>query len=126
MRKRKEKKLIIGISSLHEMGQQFISAWKRAEKGLPVDPTPHLYFESMMSMWKNLTPRRMELVYYLSNNKKSMSIRQLARELERDYKDVHSDVKVLLPIDLVKKDRDGLISVPWDSIVINLSNTAAA
>ncbi len=126
MRKRKEKKLIIGISNLDEMGERFISAWKRAEKGLPTDPTPHLYFESMMSMWKNLTPRRMELVYYLSNNKKSMSIRQLARELDRDYKDVHSDVQVLLPIDLVKKDRDGLISVPWDSIVINLSNTAAA
>ena len=46
MRKRKEKKLIIGISSLDEMGQQTISAWKRAEKGLPADPTPHLYFET--------------------------------------------------------------------------------
>ena len=79
MRKRKERKLVIGISNLDEMGERFISAWKRAEKGLPTDPTPHLYFESMMSMWKNLTPRRMELVYFLSNHKKNMSIRQLAR-----------------------------------------------
>jgi len=125
MRKHKEKKLVIGISNLDEMGQRFISAWKRAEKGLPVDPTPHLYFENIMSMWKNLTPRRMELVHYLRNHK-SMSIRQLAKSLNRDYKDVHSDVQSLLPIDLVQKDGDGLISVPWDSIVINLAETAVA
>ena len=28
--------------------------------------------------------------------------------------------------DLVQKESSGLISVPWDSIVINLSNTAVA
>ncbi len=125
MRTRKEKKLIIGISNLDEIGERVISAWKRAEKGLPVDPTPHLYFENIISMWKNLMPRRMELVYYLRNHK-SMSIRQLAKSLNRDYEDVHSDVQALLPIDLVHKDDDGLISTPWDSIVINLVDKAVA
>jgi predicted transcriptional regulator len=120
-----QRKLIVGVRNLKEMGQDFISVWKRAEKGLPIDSTPHLYFESIMDLWKKLTPRRMEMVYFLHQHG-SMSIRRLAKLLNRDYKDVHSDVNALLPVDLVKKEDDGLISAPWDSIEINLSDAAAA
>lgn len=120
-----QRKLIIGICSLKNMGQDFISAWKRAEKRLPIDGTPHLYFENITDMWKKLTPRRMELVYFLRKHG-PMSIRKLAKSIGRDYKDVHSNVQSLLPVGLVMKDKDGLISAPWDSIVINLTDAAVA
>lgn len=125
MKKTTQRKLVIGVRSLENMGGDFISAWKRAEKELPVDATPHLYFESIADMWKRLTPRRMELVYFLRKHG-PMSIRQLAKSLNRDYKDVHSDVQALLPIDLVQKNNDALMSTPWDSIVINLTDSAVA
>ena len=125
MKAKKERKLVIGVRSLEEMGRDFISTWKRAEKGLPIDSNQHLYFATITELWKKLTPRRMELVYFLRKHG-SMSIRQAAKLLNRDYKDVHSDVQSLLPIDLLVKGEDGLISAPWDSIVINLTDSAVA
>jgi predicted transcriptional regulator len=48
-----------------------------------------------------------------------MSIYQLAKELGRDYRNVHSDVQTLLERSVIKKDEDDKIYMPWDKIVVD-------
>ena len=55
-----------------------------------------------------------------------MNIRQLAQELARDYKNVHTDVSELEELGLVEKSEDGVLSVPYDEIVIHAGLTEAA
>ena len=49
-----------------------------------------------------------------------MSIRALAKELERDYKNVYTDVRRLEQMDLVVRTRDENVEVPWDTVEARL------
>jgi len=40
----------------------------------------------------------------------------LAKLLERDYKNVHTDANQLLQLKLLEKDSKGRVSVPWASV----------
>jgi len=122
---KKQKQLLIGIRSEDELFDELGAAFRLAEDGLSTKPVNHLYFESASHMWKKLTPCRMELIYAL-RERGAMSIRKLAALLQRDYKSIHRDIQILLPIDLVQKTEDGLIVVPWDAILIDLHVTGVA
>jgi predicted transcriptional regulator len=115
----KQKQLLLGIRSEGELFEEVATAFKLAGQGLPSKPINHLYFESAAHMWKKLTPRRMELLHSLRQHG-AVSIRKLAAILDRDYKSVHRDVHILLPIGLVQKTAAELITVPWTSILIDL------
>ena len=45
-----------------------------------------------------------------------LSVYQLAKDLGRDYKNVHTDVARLADIGLIEKAADGRVSVPWDVV----------
>ena len=49
-----------------------------------------------------------------------MSIRALANELGRDYKNVHTDVRRLELIGLIDRTKDNKIEVPWDIVEARL------
>ena len=122
---KKQKQLLLGVRGEKELFDEVAIAFKLAEKGLPSKPVNHLYFESAAHMWKKLTPRRMELLHSLRQHG-AISIRRLAAILGRDYKSVHRDIQILLPIDLVQKTATGLVTVPWTSILIDLQAIPAA
>jgi len=88
----------------------------RLDKGLPVNkPVYRLYFENLTTLWRTLTPKRIELMQFLREHG-PLSIRKLAADLKRDYKNVHSDIKELVAVDLVKATSDDRYEVPWDEI----------
>ena len=125
LEKKKQKQLLVGIRGDDELFDELSSAFKLAEQGLSTKPISHLYFESAAQMWKKLTPRRMELVHTLRRHG-AMSIRKLASILDRDYKSVHRDIQILLPINLVEKTDAQLVVVPWDVILIDLQTKGIA
>jgi predicted transcriptional regulator len=43
-----------------------------------------------------------------------VSIYELARRLERDYKNVHTDVTQLAALGVIERRADGRVAVPWD------------
>jgi predicted transcriptional regulator len=45
-----------------------------------------------------------------------MSIYELAKRLERDYKNVHTDVTRLAELGLIERRADGGVAVAWDVI----------
>ncbi len=55
-----------------------------------------------------------------------MSIRKLAAELRRDYKNVHTDVKELFHVGLIEETQEGRLCAPWDVIVSELPLLAKA
>lgn len=129
MAKRKPRRILIGVRSWAERDktkQEFLEACDRAEKGLPpIEPVFRQYFATLELLWKRITPQRINLMTVL-RREGPLSIRKLAATTKRDYKNVHTDIQELLRLELVKKTRDGLFEVPWDSIEmqINLAECA--
>ena len=121
-----KRQIAIGVSTPRKVSQEFIKAWKRAEKGLPPEqPINRLEFADTITLFKFLSPRRFELLQHL-RTAGPLSIRKLAAELQRDYKNVHTDVKDLLEVGLIEETADQLLDVPWDVIVSELPLLAKA
>ena len=109
----------IGIGDSVTTAKGFIDAWKRAERGEKVEEEHRLDFESLESLLKALTSGRWVLLKKLRKSG-PMSVRALAGELKRDYKNVHTDVKKLESIGLVSRTQDEKVQVPWDIVEARL------
>ena len=53
-----------------------------------------------------------------------MSIRALAKTLNRDYKNVHQDVQILEQVGLIFRTSEKSLSVPWGRIMAEISLAA--
>ena len=102
----KKRKVRIHVEDLKASGQRFVEAWRRAERGDPVHEE-HLSFERLEGLLATLSPKRIELVRFV-RRKPNLSIAALARELGRDYKRVHNDVRALQAAGLLEEDETGL------------------
>ena len=123
---KKKNRLAIGVRSPQQVGEDFVRAWKRAEKGLPPEePINRLHFADTATLFKYLSSKRFELLQHLREIG-PLSIRKLSAELHRDYKNVHTDVKDMVHVGLIEETKDGLLSVPWDVIISELPLLAKA
>ncbi len=112
------RKILITICSLEEFKKAVRMAFRKAEAGSPSeDPIHRVYFTSEEDLFSALSPKRMELLKYL---KKSgpLSCRKLAASLNRAYANVHEDVKQLAQLEIIQKDGDKKLIVPWDEVEI--------
>jgi predicted transcriptional regulator len=57
---------------------------------------------------------------------REMSLRELARRLERDVKSVHRDAHTLLEIGLLEKTDSGKIVCPFDKVHVDSTLAQAA
>lgn len=122
----KKREILVGVQSERDMAEAAIRAWKRAEKGLPPEePVNQLHFADMATLLKYLSPRRVELLQKLRSIG-PVNIRQLAKALGRDYKNVYSDVSDLTHIGLIEETKDRRFQVPWDEILAKLPLLAKA
>jgi predicted transcriptional regulator len=84
-----------------------------------------LTFESAKTLFAELTPARIAALDHLRASG-PLSIYALAKELGRNYSNVHADAAKLMEHGLVEKDADGKLYVPWDSVEIHLALSKAA
>jgi predicted transcriptional regulator len=119
------KKLEVGTRSLNEMGADVLEAWKRAETSQEVAPREALYFADMPMLLATLTSARWTLLAALKTSG-PLSIYALAKNLGRNYSNVHSDAKKLLALGLIEKNEEGKVFVPWDEIHADFTLKAAA
>lgn len=118
------KTLLIAIKSIEQLEQETLAAFKKAASGLPGDePISRLYFTDQNTLFSALSPKRLELLRFL-RKQGPMSIKRLATQLERDYKNVYDDVQQLCGLDLIEKQENGIFGVPWDDITIQLALVA--
>jgi predicted transcriptional regulator len=95
----------VGGNIKEQTSRRFVDAWHRAERGETFHER-HLAFENWDALARVLTGKRMELLRYVRRNKVS-SIRALAKALNRDYSNVHADVKALAGAGLLDPTAQG-------------------
>jgi len=102
--------------TLGTMGQRFVDAWHRAERGdlTPEAPERHIGFANFELFAHIMTPRRLELLRHVHRDP-PRSVRALSIALGRDYRRVHEDVEALVNAGLI--DRHGTaLRADYDSV----------
>ena len=109
------KKLSLRVSSRDDALDRFEAAWHLASGRQAPAPLSVLSFADLPLLVKTLTPARWELLKRLAKAG-PMTVYALAKLLERDYKNVHTDVTRLVELNLIEKTDDSLVRVTWDSV----------
>ena len=107
------RKLEIRIGAAADALDRFEAAWNRVQEGRAMRPLDILSFPTLPLLLKTLSPARWALLRKLRTGG-ALSIYELAKRLERDYKNVHTDVTQLAGIGLIERRADGLVAVVWD------------
>lgn len=82
-------------------------------------------FASPELLWKVLTAKRWEILKVLTGAG-PLSIREVARRVERDVKAVHADVHALLAAGILDRTEEGEIVFPYEAVRVNFTLHAAA
>lgn len=101
----------------------FSLTWRKAASGKAV--TPRLAFGSLRDLFSAITEKRLEIVRFVAGHE-GLNTRQLALQLGRNYKNVHTDVNALTELGLLDKDGQGRLTSPFDEIVIHATVRDAA
>jgi predicted transcriptional regulator len=107
------KHLEVRLGAAGDALDRFEAAWNRVQEGRAMRPLEILSFPDLPSLLRALSVARWELLRKLSAEG-PLSIYELAKRLERDYKNVHTDVTQLAAIRLIERRADGRITVPWE------------
>jgi predicted transcriptional regulator len=111
------KRVKVNVGTLDEMGQRFVSAWHRLERGEKVRER-HLTFPDLAAMLNALSPKRLELLRAVHEHP-ARSVKALAERLGRDYKRVHEDVETFTASGLLHRE-NGNVSAPYDAITAEM------
>lgn len=118
-----KKNIKVGISDPVTSAKDFIDTWKQAEKGKSIETEYKLNFENLETLLKTLTSGRWILLKTLHKSG-PMSIRGLANKLGRDYKNIHTDVRLLEKVGLIERTKDNKVEVPWNIVEARLQLAA--
>lgn len=115
-------KAIIELTSWKTSQARALRAAKKADLGKPANTDYHLDFDTMASLFSDISPARMQVIE-TSKHLGALSVYALAKALGRNYSNVHRDVRKLLELELLARDQDGKVYVPWQDVVLNVSLT---
>lgn len=76
-------------------------------------------------LFSEISPKRWGILEAMSSAGE-LSLRELARRLERDVKSVHRDVHILLETGLLEKTESGKIICPFDRVRVDFTLAQAA
>ena len=94
-------------------------AMRAARQGKAVQPYFGVGFDDVGELFSVFTPKRWELIGALREGG-AMTVAELARQLKRDYKNVHNDCERLIEWMAIEKDEKGLVFAPYDEIVVDM------
>ncbi|KQO71547.1 transcriptional regulator [Methylobacterium sp. Leaf88] len=109
----------IGVSSTEETSARALGAFRGEPQG------EFISFSSVERLWTVLTPGRWALIRALAGQT-PMSLRAVARALDRDVKNTHADVHALLNAGLLDRTTDDLIVFPYDAVHVDFTIGQAA
>ena len=99
---------------------RFEAAWNRLAEGRRPASLRVLTLEDLPALLRALTPARWQLVSRLAREG-PLSIYALAKRLERDYKNVHTDASELLALGVLERRGKRAVAVPWDLLRAEMS-----
>ena len=109
------KTLYVRVESREDVLDRFEAAWHLASGRAAPAPLAVLSFAGLPLLMKNISPARWDLLKRL---KKAgpLTIFALAKLLQRDYKNVHTDMVQLTSLGLIQKTDENLVHVAWDAV----------
>lgn len=116
--------LTIRLSDPDDTKSRFVEAGKHALAGKTVEGNPTLNFGSYDDMHRVMAPSRLAIVKTLAGQG-ALSIREVARRVERDVQAVHRDVTTLINAGVIDRTDAG-IEFPYASIHFEFDVSAAA
>jgi predicted transcriptional regulator len=105
----------VRVGSVASALDRFEETWRKAARGEKIPAEHVLTFANLQLLLRTLTPARWTLLERLRADG-PLSVNELARRLERDYKNVHGDVKRIAELGLIERRKDALVSVAWDIV----------
>lgn len=107
--------LHLRVEPLADALDRFEAAWHLASGRKPPEAVAILGFADLPQLLKTLTPARWALLERL-RTLGAVSVYALARDLGRDYKNVHTDVRQLAELGLIERRGSAQVAVAWDAI----------
>jgi predicted transcriptional regulator len=98
---RKERIVTLSVASRDAVSGRMRRALAGKEEGAFIS------FSSVDLLWKVITPKRLEILRALAGEE-ARSIREVARQVGRDVKAVHGDVRALVDAGVVEETPDGV------------------
>ena len=83
-----------------------------------------LNFETPAQFFGQLSEKRWDVVH-AAQGKRELSVRELARAVERDVKRVHDDIVILAELGLLERTQNGGVYCPYTSMHIDMYLKAA-
>lgn len=114
--------LELRVEGAGEALDRFEAAWNHLDEGGQLAPREVLALPDLPALVKALSPARWQLLERLAAEG-PLSVYALAKRLQRDYKNVHTDVAQLVALGLVER-RGAQIAVPWDAVRAELRLSA--
>ncbi len=106
--------LELRIEGATEALDRFEAAWNHLEEGGQLAPRRILALPDLPVLLKALTPAHWQLLERLAADG-PLSVYELAKRLQRNYKNVHTDVGQLVALGLIERGA-AHVAVPWDAI----------
>ncbi|MGB5156430.1 MAG: hypothetical protein WBN77_03225 [Desulfobacterales bacterium] len=120
----KVRKVKIGIKDVETLLNEFGDAADSIEAGKKVKHERGVHFTSIQAFRKALTQKRLELLHAIKTEHPS-SLNHLARILQRDIKNVATDVRFLKQAGLIDTKKDGgkeiSPQVRYDKILLEIA-----
>lgn len=114
------KTVILEVRSPKEAMSGFAQAWSTNKQ----QKSARISFASPELLWKVLSAKRWELLRALCGAG-PVSIREVARRLERDVKGVHGDIVALIDAGILNRTENGGVEFPYEAVKVEFLLQAA-
>lgn len=111
--------LRVNVESLASSLERAAKVMEALERGKKVKQQEGIGFANVASMLSLFTPKRWELIEVLRSSE-AMSVKALATILNRNYKNVHTDVAALIEWGVLKRNESNLVYVPYNELVFDV------
>ncbi len=109
----------LGVSSIDDTKKQLAAAFRGEHVG------EFISFATVELLWKVLTAKRWDILQAMTGQGE-MTIREIARRVDRDVKAVHGDVQSLLLAGVLDRAESGRVIFPYDAVRVDFTLRKAA
>jgi predicted transcriptional regulator len=108
----------LSVASREDVTRHALAAFEGKAQGA------HISFASVELLWQTLTTKRWEILKAMTGQG-PLTIREVARRVERDVKAVHGDIHTLLNAGVIERTDEGLVVFPYDAVHVDFMVKAA-
>jgi predicted transcriptional regulator len=108
----------LSVASREDVTRRALAAFEGKAQGA------HISFASVELLWQTLTTKRWEILKAMTGQG-PLTIREVARRVERDVKAVHGDIHTLLDAGVIERTDEGLVVFPYDAVHVDFIVKAA-